>query len=846
MADGKVIIDVNVKDSDLDKANKKLKEYADKAKKAGEETEGLGKSSDDAGKEADKTASKFSKMLDSISDMKIPIISQAITKIKDLKNNTNESSGKFKNLALAMGAVQIGISAISSAISYVKDLSTEAMNASDAMDKFQSTMQFAGIDTKEIAEAKKQLKEYADLTVYDNADTFNTASQLAANGIKDYLELTKAAGNLNAVAGGNKETFKSVAMVLTQTAGAGKLTTENWNQLADAIPGASGKLQEAMLKNGAYTGNFRDAMSEGQITAEEFNQALKQLGLSDVASKAAQSTSTFQGAFGVLESNVINGINQIIDAFGKENLVNIINTASDSIATTFTKVADAIKNTIKFVKDINDKYTFLAPVLKSVAIALTSMFTALLAIGGTVSIIKAVVSAFSLLTANPLVLIIGAIVGLVSMLTNLWQTNETFRNSVLSAWDSICNFFTKTVPKTFDTVKQAVVDFVLNAKDKLLSFCDNVIQAISSLYDKIVNFFTVSIPNAFNTFVDFLSNIPYLVGYAIGLVIGFFINLPIQIWNAIKATIDFLVQWGSNIYNVMSDAVSTAIDAVISFFANLPTTIWNLLVSVVNYLVQWGINTYNTMSSWISNAVSAVISILSSLPSTIWDILVSAITSVVNWGSNLAKSGYDAAKQLFDKVIDTLRSLPDSVVGIGEDIAKGIWNGITSMADWLGNKVKSFTKGIVDGAKSALGIHSPSKVMADYVGKYIPMGVGVGIDKYSNVPVKSMSDMSAKLKRFNQSNLTDMLGYSGRLNAESLIGRSADLKVNTSVVNTVLAKASQSEVVKAIKDLAQRPIATTAIVDANSFNKANAPYQSAVTANRQNYAERGLATDVKF
>ena len=63
-------------------------------------------------------------------------------------------------------------------------------------------------------------------------------------------------------------------MVMTQTAGAGKLTTENWNQLEDAIPGASGVLQKAMKDNAAYTGNFRDAMAEGQITSDEFFKAV--------------------------------------------------------------------------------------------------------------------------------------------------------------------------------------------------------------------------------------------------------------------------------------------------------------------------------------------------------------------------------------------------------------------------------------------------------------------------------------------------------------------------------------------------------------------------------------------
>ena len=118
------------------------------------------------------------------------------------------------------------------------------MDMSDSTDKFKQTMGFAGLDTTAIDKATKATRAYADSTVYDLSTVQNTTAQLAANGIRDYVDLTEAAGNLNAVAGGNADTFNSVAMVLTQTAGAGKLTTENWNQLADAIPGASGKLQE--------------------------------------------------------------------------------------------------------------------------------------------------------------------------------------------------------------------------------------------------------------------------------------------------------------------------------------------------------------------------------------------------------------------------------------------------------------------------------------------------------------------------------------------------------------------------------------------------------------------------
>lgn len=229
----------------------------------------------------------------------------------------------------------------------------DVVNMSDSVDKFKNTMKFAGLDTSAVDKAAQAARKYADETVYGLDDVQNTMAQLAANGIGNYTELTQAAGNLNAVAGGNKDTFKSVAMMLTQTAGAGKLTTENWNQLADAIPGASGKLQEAMKKNGAYTGNFRDAMAKGEITAEEFNKALADLGMTDVAREAATSTQTIEGAMGNLEAAVTGGLTDAFNLF-KPAVTGAMSTAADAIST-FSKTAT--DNLGKFMTAFTDSGT---------------------------------------------------------------------------------------------------------------------------------------------------------------------------------------------------------------------------------------------------------------------------------------------------------------------------------------------------------------------------------------------------------------------------------------------------------------------------------------------------------
>lgn len=261
-----------------------------------------------------------------------------------------KATGKAAAFGSFMGGAALkGVTALWDTL---RNFSGAVVEMSDSTDKFKNTMSFAGLDTSAVEAATKATRKYADDTVYDLTTIQNTTAQLAANGIGNYTELTEAAGNLNAVAGGNSDTFKSVAMMLTQTAGAGKLTTENWNQLADAIPGASGKLQEAMLANGAYTGNFRDAMAKGEITADEFNQALIQLGMSDVAKEAATSTKTIEGAMGNLEASVVGGLTDAFDLV-KPAVTSAMGVAAEKITAFSGKATTSLKGVMTLVRDGN-------------------------------------------------------------------------------------------------------------------------------------------------------------------------------------------------------------------------------------------------------------------------------------------------------------------------------------------------------------------------------------------------------------------------------------------------------------------------------------------------------------
>lgn len=677
--------------------------------------------------------------------------------VEDAGEKARNAEGGFTVLKGAIANLAGNI--VMSAINGLKSLAGEAVSSDDALKKFESTMSFAGYDDSAISKAKDDMKTYADQTVYDLDTVANTTAQLAANGIQDYTGLTQAAGNLNAVAGGNADTFKSVAMVLTQTAGAGKLTTENWNQLADAIPGASGKLQEALQKNGAYTGNFRDAMAQGQITADEFNQAIMDLGFTDAAQQAATSTSTFEGAMGNMQAAVTDGLMQIYDAIGSENVTGFINSISDGVS----KVIPPIKQGISWLKD---NLPTIAPLLAGISAALGTIMVA--------QKVEAMVTAFKswktategmtvaqqLLNAaqlaSPVGLVIGLIAGLIAAIVVLWNTNEGFRDAVMNVWNGIKDFIGDAV--------QAIGDFFSNLGTTIsqlpqmfADWLNNVIATVTGWVSDMASNAASAGSQFVDNVINFVQNLPYNIGYLLGTVIG--------------NVISWVADMASNAASAGSQFVSNAIN----FIKNLPANVASFLSSVISNVVGWASNMASNATRAGSQFLSNAINFISQLPGRIASFLTKVISSLGSWAGQMASKGAEGARNMFNAVVNGLASLPSSVLSIGSDVVHGIWNGISGAAGWLAGKVKSFASGILDGMKDALGIHSPSRLFRDQVGKYIAQGIGEGFTDEMGSVVGQMQDAMPDPSAFVSDQQVAYSGYSA-----------AGTVANSSVVDAVI------------------------------------------------------------
>lgn len=584
----------------------------------------------------------------------------SMNQIDKSSTKASEGTGRFAAIAGAMGGlVSTGISM---AVDAISNLSGDIVEASDSAQKFASTLSFAGLDTNTIDQLTASTQKYADQTVYDLSDIRNTTAQLAANGVDNYANLAEAAGNLNAVAGGNADTFRSVGMVLTQTAGAGKLTTENWNQLSDAIPGASGKLQEAMKKNGAYTGDFRDAMAKGEISAEEFNKAIMDLGMTDAAKEAATSTSTIEGAMGNLEASVVNVGMQILDAFKGPATqgISMLAEGISSLPQTFTGMMGAMMPALQQIGKVFQ--SSFAPVGQAITgsllPALRPFMQALQNLGG--AILPILEGAFQ--TLMP---VLGS---LVAALTQVGGTIMRVLTPVVNNLAAVFQTVLPVIQQQFQTWGTAIQN-VINA---VFPFVQTVITTVMNIINGIITTVLAVLQGDWN-------------GAWTGIQ-----NIAVRVWNGIQNVVTAAI-------NAVSGVVSSVMNAIGSTWSGAWNTVRNIASSA-----------WNGITSAVRNGVNGVVNTVSGIGGKI----KGAFSNAGSW-----------------------------LVSAGNNIIQGLINGIKGAIGNAVAAVKGAASSIVNAAKSALGIHSPSRVFRDEVGKMIPAGLGVGVtmnEKLAVQPVQSM------------------------------------------------------------------------------------------------------------
>lgn len=624
-----------------------------------------------------------------------------------------------KHIGGALSSIgKLGLGGVAAAVGGVTAALTAqipaAIAASDATDKFKKTLEFAGVDPSRIKQLTAAAQTYADQTVYDLSDIQSVTAQLAANGVKDFDKMAEAAGNVNAIAGGTKDTFKQVALALVQINGAGKLTTQDWNQIAAAIPGASGKLQEALKNNAAFTGNFRDAMSQGQITAEEFNQALMDLGFTDVAEQAAKSASTFEGAWGNLEAAVEKGLVASLDKV-KEPLTDIVNAVGEQLGPAFDsagKYVDILAGKIKpFADAMKDGNLTLEDIAKALGQA-TGGFAALAGAGTLLADPSLIIGAFDALpqpsaivgkfsglgeavkegvgkalapamqamhgigpkmgkalegAAGPLGSAAEGLIGKVGMFLNPARFGKVlaFGGLIAAAVAGIGALVQASGGELTTQIQTVISDMILNVSKYGAELVSNAPQLIASGAEAVKTLIT-GITDALPVLLDmagqiiesfvsaFGSWLPQLIPAAAQMIVALVTGLVDMLPQLINAGVDLI--------NGLAAGLTAAIPVLLEALPGIITSLLGALTTAVPQLIQAGADLLTGLINGIVQAIPTLAAALPQIVTTLVTTLVEALPQLINAGVEVLNALITGLQTALPVLIEMLPQILTTVV----------------------------------------------------------------------------------------------------------------------------------------------------------------------------------------
>jgi hypothetical protein len=178
------------------------------------------------------------------------------------------------------------------------------------------------------------------------------------------------------------------------------------------------------------------------------------------------------------------------------------------------------------------------------------------------------------------------------------------------------------------------------------------------------------------------------------------------------------------------DEIPGKIKAVQKWFQDFPGNVSRFMSALPGVLDHWASVAINKLGYWIGYGIGWVLKQFWNLPGN----TLRAIAALPGIFSRIGSWLINAVSNLYPWMLS-----------VGKNIVIGIWNGIVSLQNWLWNKAADFAAGIWKGVKSALGIGSPSKVMAREVGRWIPAGIAQGWDDNNSVIDSVVASTAAKL-----------------------------------------------------------------------------------------------------
>lgn len=462
-------------------------------------------------------------------------------------------------------------------------------------------------------------------------DSAGIAKSLGLN-VKDFTDLV------------NKDLNKAFLTVATRVREVGTENTK-FSQMLDEIGLDAVGASEVLRKVGGNIELVQNKQSTANKALQGTSSILDEYNIKNEtgAAQVAKFTNRITTLGVSLQDGILPALNRLIDVVGPvlEGFAKFAS-ANPELVTNVLLLGTAITGLGLAFKVAASAFS----VFSSVASAIGWIATMNTKLGVTAMAVKGVGMAFAFLAANPIVLIIGAIVGAVILLATAWNNN----------WFDIQG-------KT-----KAALDF------------------IGAVFQDFVNWLTITLPKAVSDFV--------------GATINFFIGLPEAIVNIIGAVINGIAYGLGFMLAMVIVGVPKVVEAIFGFFASLPDRIGGIF----NSIKAWVVNTLISIGTWVATEVPVIIAnmvgFFASLPGKIGAALSNIGVAMNNFKDNVV----NGARNTWTALVAEVSSWPSRIYEWGKNVVTAFANGIK---DAINSVVNAFKKGMDDAKKFIQGKSPP-------------------------------------------------------------------------------------------------------------------------------------------
>ncbi len=496
--------------------------------------------------------------------------------------------------------------------------------------------------------------------------------------------------------------------------------------IVSQIPGLAAAIVPAVLSAGqSILEQARDAVTAFDFVAAAEDAVQK---ITDFIS--SDGLGSFLGCLVDIFTGIVNGISSMLPVL----LPALVELIAYTVTTLIDQLPALLECALQLIIGLADGLLAALPVL----------------IAALPEIINSVVS--FLVAAVPQILQAG-----VTLLLALVDALPTVIDALIAALPQIIESTVSTLTAAVPQILQAGITLLLALIEAIPVIVPQIVAALPQIITAIINGLIAAGPqvlaSAQEVWGQITAAVPQLIadiGAAVPEIINGIVN---GLAAGASAVWDAACQLGSNILGgiksflginspstVMAEQGNYIIQGLLNGLETMPDAVNQLFQSTLDSITTWGSNMVARIGEWGANMattagtamntmVQTVIQWVQQLPEQVWVWLVNTANKLNQWTIQLVQKGQAAATGLVNAVLDGVRTLPGLMVSVGSDIVQGLWNGISAGWSWLTNKVADLAQSLLQAAKNALDIGSPSREFRDEVGRWIMPGIGEGIDR---------------------------------------------------------------------------------------------------------------------